>query len=268
MKQNPSTKALQTRAFTIVELAVIVAVLAMLVCLALPALAKAKTRSPGIGCLSNLRHMMVGWAMYSEENSGTLMLNAPAGYLTPTGQRMGWCLGGEDWHSNPGNINPFSYTNSGALMGPYISSNVRVLTCPADVIPSDNGRRIRSYSMSSQMGVPNSLIFPSSGVYRKESDITCPSPKNAFVFCDESMLTLNDGYLQLALGAPLYSDLPACYHEGGCGFSFADGHAEIHKWQSPYIQIPALYNVHIQNLASSGKDQDWFWIRDHAACRN
>jgi len=27
-------------------------------------------------------------------------------------------------------------------------------------------------------------------------------------------------------------DLPASYHDRGCMFSFADGHAEIHKWMS------------------------------------
>jgi prepilin-type processing-associated H-X9-DG protein len=27
--------------------------------------------------------------------------------------------------------------------------------------------------------------------------------------------------------------MPANYHNGACGFSFADGHAEIKKWKDP-----------------------------------
>jgi prepilin-type processing-associated H-X9-DG protein len=27
--------------------------------------------------------------------------------------------------------------------------------------------------------------------------------------------------------------MPAIYHNGACGFSFADGHAETHKWLDP-----------------------------------
>ena len=34
-------------------------------------------------------------------------------------------------------------------------------------------------------------------------------------------------------GFQLWANLPANYHNGACGFSFADGHAEIKKWQDP-----------------------------------
>jgi prepilin-type processing-associated H-X9-DG protein len=28
---------------------------------------------------------------------------------------------------------------------------------------------------------------------------------------------------------------PANYHNNACGFSFADGHSEIHKWKDPSL---------------------------------
>ena len=31
-------------------------------------------------------------------------------------------------------------------------------------------------------------------------------------------------------------DAPATYHNGACGFSFADGHSEIHKWVGPLMK--------------------------------
>ncbi len=33
-----------------------------------------------------------------------------------------------------------------------------------------------------------------------------------------------------AVGVGEFIDLPASYHNGACGISFADGHAEVHKW--------------------------------------
>ena len=29
----------------------------------------------------------------------------------------------------------------------------------------------------------------------------------------------------------MWQDGPSTLHNGGCGFTFADGHAEIHKWK-------------------------------------
>ena len=31
----------------------------------------------------------------------------------------------------------------------------------------------------------------------------------------------------------MWGNMPANYHNGACGFSFADGHAEIKKWRDP-----------------------------------
>ena len=33
-------------------------------------------------------------------------------------------------------------------------------------------------------------------------------------------------------------DVPASYHNGACGFSFSDGHSEIHKWRGSRIKVP------------------------------
>ena len=34
-------------------------------------------------------------------------------------------------------------------------------------------------------------------------------------------------------------DQPASYHNGAAGFSFADGHSEIHKWSEALLNTPA-----------------------------
>src|SRR4051812_42677225 len=96
------------KAFTLIELLVIIAVLAVLACVMLPAMATAKAKSTGAGCISNLRQMMTGWALYKDDNNDTLLPNAPAGF--PASQT--WTSGLEDWHISPANTNPVYYTSS------------------------------------------------------------------------------------------------------------------------------------------------------------
>ena len=40
-----------------------------------------------------------------------------------------------------------------------------------------------------------------------------------------------------ASNASTWGDAPASYHNGACGFSFVDGHAEIKKWLSNSSKI-------------------------------
>src|SRR4051812_24325252 len=95
-------KAKPEGAFTFVELLVVVAVfVGVFALVALPSLARSKTRSPAAGCLSNLRQLMVAWQMYAEENRGKLMLNAPLGTATT----KGWCPSQISWSANPANTN-------------------------------------------------------------------------------------------------------------------------------------------------------------------
>ncbi len=76
--------------------------------------------------------------------------------------------------------------------------------------------------------------------FLKSSSI--PSPTDLFVTLDEHPDSINDGYFQPFSTLANYKmthwhDLPASYHDGACGFSFADGHSEIHKWKSKICTI-------------------------------
>ena len=62
------------------------------------------------------------------------------------------------------------------------------------------------------------------------------NPANIFVFLDEHPDFINDGWYVFCNNGPdgnLWSDMPACYHNGAAGFSFADGHSETKKWRDP-----------------------------------
>src|SRR2546426_6512602 len=59
--------AMRAVGFTLIELLVVVAVVAILAGLLLPAVAKSKTKTHGIACLSNLRQLQLARLLYSAD---------------------------------------------------------------------------------------------------------------------------------------------------------------------------------------------------------
>jgi hypothetical protein len=106
----------------------------------------------------------------------------------------------------------------------------------------------------------------------KLSDLGSLGAVNCWVFCDESMSSLNDGYLECSMVSPAYPDVPANYDCGGNCFSFVDGHVEYRKWlyhtsapRSGLLNVPYAYNHKDNNWLSSGFDIDYLWLRQHTA---
>lgn len=72
--------------FTLIELLVVVAIIAILMAILMPSLGKARQQAKLVACAANLRGMMMGTSVYSNENSGT----APGSF---SGQELSLVIG-------------------------------------------------------------------------------------------------------------------------------------------------------------------------------
>ncbi len=273
----------QTSGFTLIELLVVIAIIAILAAMLLPALANAKRQAQQIQCLSNKKQLTYAWVLYASDYSGQLVINANNHAISVDGI-VGWVDDNLSWDfppSTPNTQNTNTLLLANALLGPYCAKAVSIYKCPGDTYISADGPRVRSTSMNGQMNGdcgddPDSNVNLNQygagqdfNIFRKEADITGPTPANAWVFIDEHPDSINDGFFRVdrQAGANEWADWPASNHGGAAGLlSFADGHAEVHKWTDPAIaNRPVMYITHYALPATAPyTDLQWIQLRTTA----
>ena len=237
------TKAEQSEAFTLTELLVVIAVIALFVVLQLPALEQTKERVKRVACTDNCKKMALASRMYSndtpdgayanEVNSGADDLNFeyPA-YVTdlkificPATQnyiRTNVYNGGpdskgirplRDLHENavtPGFTSGHSYEVKGWYVGLPSPVKKTYITVNNYVLTADHG------------------FFNLRGIK--------PGPANTFVIMDADDTSVAKGGTP-----PAYNDFPDetdNHGRAGNNVAFCDGHAEFIKatrWQYRYV---------------------------------
>jgi prepilin-type processing-associated H-X9-DG protein len=181
-----------------------------------------------------------------------------------------------DWATTQDNTN-ITYVKNGVL-GPYTAGAVGIYQCPADHYLSPAQTRV-GWSMRNRSNSMNALIGYSGDSghddrdgrawydtnyrqYLKQSDFR--QPAMTWVTLDEHPDSINDAFFIVNATASQWGDTPASYHNGACGFSFADGHAEVHKWlshTSKYPSVRFVNGVPTLTFDAAGK-VDFQWYKD------
>jgi prepilin-type N-terminal cleavage/methylation domain-containing protein/prepilin-type processing-associated H-X9-DG protein len=215
------------RGFTLIEVLVVIAIIALLAALLLPALAQGKARAQQTACANNLKQLALAWFLYADEHDDLLVNNH--GINETLLRRENWVNNLQDLLTSDGNTNTALVT-SGHL-APFLGNSTAVFKCPSDKSVAQNGPRLRSYSMNSLVGDPGELTnrFNPQLVqfFRLE---TIPNPAQIYVFLDENPDTINDGFFMNRWEDYVWGNLPGSDHNGGANLSFADGHVERHRW--------------------------------------
>lgn len=260
--------------FTLIELLVVIAIIAILAALLLPALSQAKERARRIECIGNEKQLTLTWEMYAGDNNDHLVANGSIPDPRPGGDPNSklWVQGAY-YYSDTNSA--LIYSPEYALFAAYVYAST-IYHCPSDATDfMVNGQpfpRLRSYALNLFMGTVNMSISPfgnpsSIHIFQKSSGITDPS--RYFTFQDvypKSICAPNFPVAMWNADNDVMALYPFLDHNKGGVVSFADGHAEWHRWHDyrtlhPISQTFADFHRHDDYMPNN---PDIEWLKYHA----
>jgi prepilin-type N-terminal cleavage/methylation domain-containing protein/prepilin-type processing-associated H-X9-DG protein len=236
--------------FTLVELLAVMAIIAILAALLLPALSTARFEARRVGCQNHLRQLAAAMHMYAADHTGKFPENYPGDRQANT-----WIQGSL---AVPADATNATLVQAGKLF-PY-ASQVGLYRCPADPSTALGQPRVRSYSMNSWVGtrfMENTERPSNFRTFVRDLEIATAGAANIWLIADEHEVSIDDATFLVTMDdSRPFANFPAKRHGGGYGLNFGDGHVEAYRLRDPESQ-----NLGVRGAWVSRKNLDWVRLK-------
>jgi prepilin-type processing-associated H-X9-DG protein len=262
---------------------VVIAIIALLMAILMPALRLAQDQAAAIVCLSNLNTMSLAWFTYTIDNDGSLM----GGHRVGSADFMNTSCYPDGFWINPPHDENFVYSGgdltnienkiTGIKNGhifPYMKSE-KVLHCPFDArIDIPDQYAYCTYSVAGGMNGEEAYT-----TCKVDPDVVAEvydeilSPDRKYVFIEEwDNRGWNMGSWILNISSNCWIDPLAPSHNDRSMLGFADGHGEKHRWLSKrtaQMNIDQEFGFCPATTAEQEDDLDlWYMQRGYITGKN
>jgi prepilin-type N-terminal cleavage/methylation domain-containing protein len=271
------------RGFSLLELLVVIAVVAVLASLLLPALSQARQRVTVVTCMGNLKELSSAAGLYGGDFHEALPPNGTGDpqiklqSVPVTFVPSFWVEGHEGGEILDMTADTM-INERVSLLAPYLKAK-GVFRCPGDSFSIRLGGRTlsnpRNYALNSSVGWVGKP-FNGQGdastfsVFYASTDI--PDPSGIFTFGEIHPLSICQPFFGVHLMASLGAyHVPGGYHGRFTDFAFSDGHVEGHRWVNPSFNHPSFtgnfHNYHVEGVPGTDSRPDLQWLSQHASVK-
>jgi prepilin-type processing-associated H-X9-DG protein len=264
---NKTMRNQKRKAFTVVEILVVISAIALLTAILVPALAATRSRTQALVCKSNLRQLLIASIGYATENDG---------FYVPAASDMWDSAGLHRWHGVRDALDEPFDAGRGPLVG-YLAEG-QVKECPAKV-GFANGEDWSANFEQGCGGYGYNMTYIGSRIwqygingvqdwkeaYARTTRMTeVAGPGETLMFADTAMANDGGSLIEYSFAEPpftVYNGLavtgfymsPSIHfrHRGRANIGLADGHIETRR-------IAKLDNKNVYGVDSANMKLGWF----------